>query len=161
MPKNTSLIEAYNHLIEQMYELMDDTLHSTAEALDMAKEKLSELGGLTQEEIAHLIESLTRDIHHAATNADETEENLSAWLKFDITLIENFALESFMGLADKTRVELMKLQQQAEEYPLYHSGDITSPGTFSCQVCDEKISLKSASEIPPCPYCNAKIFVRS
>lgn len=161
MSRKTKLIEAYNHLMEQMYEAMDDTLHSTAQALEIAKEKLSELGGLTQEEIAHIVASLSRDIDHAAVNTGEQKEDLFAWLKFDIDLIENFALDTFMELADKTRLELAKLQQQATKYHLYHSGDITGPGTFSCKACRKEIAFKSTSEIPLCPHCRAKIFVRS
>ncbi|NOQ37169.1 MAG: hypothetical protein GQ569_14965 [Methylococcaceae bacterium] len=164
MSKNTKLIEAYNNLMEHLYEAMDDTLHSTADALDIAKEKLSELGGLTQEEINHIADSLNRDINHAAVNIEEKpqyeSEDFSSWLSFDIDLLENFALDSFMSLADKTRIELAKLRQQAAKYHPYHSGDITGPGTFSCEECGKEIAFKSTSEIPECPNCKAKSFVR-
>ena len=161
MSRNTDLIQAYDALIEHLYEAMDDTLHSTAEALDIAKEKVSELGGLTQEEISHIGDYLSRDIGHAAVHAEKKEEDLSAWLKFDIDLIENFALDTFMGIADKTRIEIAKLRQQAAKYHPYHSGEIAGPGTFSCKECDKEIAFKSTSEIPACPSCNAKVFVRS
>ena len=161
MSRNTDLIEAYDYLIEHIYEAMDDTLHSTADAFDVAKEKLSELGGLTQEEITHISDSLTKDIHHASINVEKKDENLSEWLKFDIDLIENFALDLFMSLADKTSLGLLKLKQQAAKYHPYHSGDIVSPGTFMCEECGKNIAFKSTSEIPKCPNCNAKTFVRS
>ncbi|MDQ7091390.1 MAG: zinc ribbon-containing protein [Methylococcales bacterium] len=161
MSRNTKLIEAYNTLIEHLYEAMDDTLHSTADALDIAKEKLSGLGGLTQEEITHIADALTRDIDHVAVNVEKKEENLSAWLKFDIDLIENFAFDAFISLADKTRLELEKIGQQANKYHPYHSGDITSPGTLMCEACEKEIAFKSTSEIPACPHCQAKVFVRS
>ncbi len=159
--RNTKLIEAYDHLITHFYEIMEDTLHSTADALEIAKEKVSKIGGLTQEEISHIGDYLSRDIAHAAVHAEEKEENLSAWLKFDIDLIENFALDLFMGLADKTRIELVKLRQQAAKYHPYYSGEITGPGTFSCEECGKEIAFKSTSEIPLCPNCEAKVFVRS
>jgi hypothetical protein len=30
---------------------------------------------------------------------------VTEWLKFDIALLENFALDSFLSIADKTRLE--------------------------------------------------------
>ena len=161
MSRNTDLIQAYDALIEHLYEAMDDTLHSTADALDIAKEKVSELGGLTQEEISHLGDYLNRDISHAAVHTEKKEEDLSAWLKFDIDLIENFALDTFMGIADKTRIDIAKLRQQAAKYHPYQSGDIVSPGTFVCEACGKEIAFKSTSEIPACPNCKTKVFVRS
>ena len=42
MSKNTKLIEAYNNLMEHLYEVMDDSLHSMADALFMIlKENLN------------------------------------------------------------------------------------------------------------------------
>ncbi len=161
MSKNTKLIEAYNNLMLNLYEAMDDTLHSTADGLEIAKEKLSKLGGLTQEEINHIADALTKDIDHAALNTTNKNDDLSSWLKFDIALIENFAIDSFMELADKTRLELNKLTNQAAKYHTYVSGDITSPGTFVCTECGKEIAFKSTSKIPVCPNCQAKVFVRS
>ena len=45
------LIKAYDDLMGNLYEALDDTLHSVAEAMEIAKEKTSALGGHTQEEI--------------------------------------------------------------------------------------------------------------
>ncbi|MCK5898651.1 MAG: zinc ribbon-containing protein [Methylococcales bacterium] len=160
MSRNDNLTEAYNNLIEHLYEVMDDTLHSTADALEIAKEKLNAVGGLTQDEIAHIGGSLRRDLDHAALNSEEKEADLSAWLKFDINLIENFAVDSFKSLADKTRLELSKIQQQAEKYHPYKTGDLVSPGTFICDKCSKEIAFKSPSEIPACPDCGDKNFIR-
>jgi rubrerythrin len=160
MSRNTDLTQAYDSLIEYLYEAMDETLHSTADALEIAKKKLSHLGGLTQEEIAHISASLTRDLGHAAENSKAKEDDFSLWLKFDIRLIENFALDSFRDLADKTRLELNKLRQQAAKYHPYQRGDIVSPGTFVCEACGKEIAFKSTSELPKCPQCNAKNFMR-
>ena len=156
-------IDAYDKLMEHLYEIMDDTLHSVADALEIAKEKTSELGGLTQEEINTVADSLMRDIEHAAesTPAVSNKESLSEWFKFDIDLIENFALDAFSSLADKTRIELAKIQNQAKKYHPYKSGDIVGPGTFTCDKCGKQIAFKSTSEIPECPECQAETFSRS
>lgn len=156
-------IEAYDKLMEHLYEIMDDTLHSVADGLELAKEKTSQLGGYTQDEINQVADYLMRDIHHAVETTQPNSEDsnsLSEWLKFDIELLENFTLDSFFKLADKTRIELAKLDIQADKYHPYQSGDITSPGTFTCNSCNKQIAFKSTSEIPKCPNCQAESFTR-
>jgi len=153
------LIKAYNNLMEHLYEVMDDGIHSLAEALEKAKEKTSEVGGLTQEELNKVSDFVQRDVEHAAHSINKTEsDDLSEWLKFDIDLIENFALDAFMSVADKTSVELARLKTIAE-VNTYHSGEITGPGTFVCDQCDKEIAFKSTSVIPECPECGSKTFV--
>ncbi len=159
-------IDAYNDLMASLYETMDDTLHTIADAMEIAKEKTSELGGLTQEEINQVADFLMRDIDHAAnttlasSDSDSDNDSLSEWFKFDIDLIENFAMDDFFSLADKTRIELAKLEQQAKKYHPYKSGDITGPGTFTCDSCGKQIAFKSTSQIPDCPECKAKSYTR-
>jgi hypothetical protein len=155
------LIKAYDDLMSHLYEAMDDTLHSVADALEIAKEKTSAMGGHTQEEINHIADFVMRDIQHAATTSPDKESNsLKEWLKFDIDLIENFALESFLDIADKTRVKLAALEMEAKLYHPYKSGDIASPGTFTCQSCEKEISFKSTSVVPECPACHSQTFNR-
>lgn len=155
-------VEAYDNLMEHLYEIMDDSLHSVADAMEIAKEKTSELGGLTQEEISHVADNLMRDIEHAAevTPLNKESDSLSEWFKFDMALVENFAFDTFFSLADKTRLELAKIETQAKKYHAYNSGDIASPGTFICDACSKQIAFKSTSHIPNCPECNKKSFSR-
>lgn len=156
------LIKVYDELMNHLYEAMDDTLHTVAEALDIAKEKTSALGGHTQEEINRVADYVMRDVEHAATSPSLEEENnsLSEWFKFDVDLIENFALDAFMDIADKTRVKLAALEMDAKQYHPYQSGDIASPGTFVCDSCGKHIAFKSTCVIPDCPECQGKSFSR-
>jgi site-specific recombinase XerD len=161
MNKN-KLLDAYLDLMGHLYEAMDDTLHSFADALTAVQHKMLHNGStLTHEEFATVAQFVRRDIERAAHDlAHQADHNsLSEWFKFDVALVENFALDAFLGLADKTRVELAKLQLLAEKH-VYHSGDITSPGTFICDACGKEIAFKTASEIPTCPACQANTFVR-
>jgi rubrerythrin len=160
MNKN-KLINAYTDLMEHIYEAMDDTLHSFAEALDISKEKLRKVGDLTNEELDKVSGFVQRDVEHAAHGLSSKEDSgsLSEWFKFDVELLENFALDAFLSIADKTRIELAKLQELAKAH-VYHSGDITIPGTFICDECGKEIAFKTPSEIPECPVCHAKTFIR-
>lgn len=156
------LIKLYDELMNHLYDALDGTLHTIAEAMDIAKEKTSALGGHTQEEINRVADYVMRDVEHAATSQTLEEENnsLSEWFKFDIDLIENFALDAFMDIADKTRVKLAALEMDAKQYHPYQSGDIASPGTFVCDSCGKQIAFKSTSAIPDCPECQGKSFTR-
>lgn len=160
---DNKFITTYDELMEHLYEIMDNTLHSVADAMEIAKEKTSSLGGVTQEEINIVSEFLMRDIEHAANSNPslKDEESLTEWFKFDIKLIENFALNAFTSIADKTRIELAKIENQAKKYHPYQTGDITGPGTFICTECHKQIAFKSTSQIPECPKCHAKTFTRS
>jgi len=157
------LTKAYNDFMEYMYEATDDTIHSIADNIDTAKEKVSELGGLSQEEVSHVADAVSRDLHHAAQSLpDNSDESLTELLKFDIALLENFAMDSFLSIADKTRLELAKLELDAKQYGHpYKVGDITAPGTLSCEKCGKVIAFKSTSVIPQCPECGAETFIRS
>ncbi len=160
MNKN-KLVSAYLDLMNHLYETMDDTLHSFAEALEISKEKTAKNSDLTSAELDKVSEFVKRDIEHAAhgLSTEEDKDSLSEWFKFDIELIENFALDAFLSLADKTRLELAKLEQLAKAHT-YHSGDITVPGTFICDDCGKEIAFKTPSEIPECPQCHGLTFIR-
>lgn len=156
------LIKAYDDLMGHLYEALDDTLHSLADALVIAKEKTSALGGHTQEEINKIADFVMRDVDHVANSPAQQNDNdsLSEWLKFDIDLIENFALDAFMDIADKTKVKLAALEMDAKQYHPYQSGEVVGPGTFNCDACGKEIAFKSTSVIPKCPSCQGEKYTR-
>jgi rubrerythrin len=156
------LIKAYNHFMEYTYEAMDDTVHSIADSLDIGQVKLTEMGNLSAEEIRHIAEAASRDIHYAAHSlTDNSHDSLATWLKFDISLLENFALDVFLEVADKTRLELNNIANNAEQYShIYKAEDVTGPGSFRCEQCGKVIAFKAVGIIPECPECGATIFVR-
>lgn len=157
---DNKFIQAYNDLMGHLYEIMDDGLHSLADGLEKAKTKTHELGVHTQEELHKVSDFLQRDIEGAAHSLNtKPQDNLSEWLKFDVDLIENFALDAFMDVADKTSVELAELKRHGEQ-KLYFAGEITAPGTLACNGCNKEIAFKSTSQIPVCPVCGASAFMR-
>ena len=160
MAKN-KFVTAYTDLMEHLYLAMDNSLHSMADAWDIAKAKMDKAGELTHEEISVISDALKRDIESAAQGlpGHQDANSLSEWFKFDIDLIENFTLDAFLSLADKTRIELAQLGEQAKTHS-YQSGDVTSPGTFICAHCDKEIAFKAPSQIPECPACHSKTFIR-
>lgn len=159
--KKNKLIEAFNDLIKHLYETMDDTIHSVADALEISKEKTAKNSELSKDELNKVTGYIKRDLETAAHGlpAKNDNDSLSEWFKFDIELIENFALDAFLSVADKTRIELARLGEMAKVHR-YQSGEITIPGTFVCDKCGKEIAFKSPSEIPVCPVCNGTTFIR-
>lgn len=156
-----NFIHAYNKFMQHLHETLGDN-GSMADAIAIARNKTSDSSDLTDEEMDQVTHYVKRDLDHAAGNiAENSEDSFQQWLKFDIDLIEDFAFDAFMDLADKTRVELAILEQKAKNYHPYHSGEITGPGTFVCEECGKEIAFKTTSQIPECPNCKAKTFVRS
>jgi len=161
------LVKAYNDMVTYLHEDLGDASKTLARGLEAAREKVSEIGGLTQDEIHKVADFVQRDIEDAAQalaaeeQKTDDEDSLSEWLKFDIQLIENFAIDAFMSVADKTRIELAKLEQAAKVSNIYLSGEITAPGTLICEQCGTAINFKTTSEIPACPKCAGKTYRRS
>jgi rubrerythrin len=140
---------------------MDDALHTLGEALEISTEKASKTSDLSKEDLNKVSGFVKRDVESAAhdLSAEQDEESLAEWFKFDIELIENFALDAFLSVADKTRIQLAELEERAKVHK-YQSGEITLPGTFICDNCGKEIAFKTTSEIPVCPACHATTFVR-
>ena len=155
-------VGAYDAFVKNLHEAVDGASDSVSESLEVAKEKTSELGGLTQEEINKVSDYVKRDLEEAAQalNDDTDNNSLAEWFKFDVKLIENFALDAFLSLTDKTRVELAALEQRAKQTQHYQAGEIASPGTLHCTQCQQEITFRATSEIPVCSHCQSKSFQR-
>lgn len=146
--------------MHHLHETLEETLNSFTDAFEISKEKTNESSELSAEELNHVSKQVERDIKHAANNLPAHDENsLKEWLKFDIELVENLALDAFLSVADKTRLELAELEQHAITHK-YESGDITIAGTFICDDCGKEIAFKNTSQIPTCPACHGHTFVR-
>ena len=155
------LITAYSDFMHHLHETMESTLNSFTDAFETSKEKIGENSDLTAEELDHVSNQVKRYVEHAAALLPAHDNNsLTDWLKFDIELVENLTWDAFLSVADKTRIELAKIEQDAIVHHKYSNGDITIAGTFECESCKKHIAFKTASRIPKCPTCHNHSFVR-
>ncbi len=92
--------------------------------------------------------------------AAETGHELGDWLRFDIDRIEDRLLDIFSLVADRTKIEWLELQEELEKDPLYHSGEVTGPGTLYCSSCNESLHFHHTARIPTCPKCSNETFRR-
>ena len=159
------LIAAYDKMMERVEHFLDTAERQALPALqkniDKAKQQAIELKEITKEEAEKIGDYLRRDLHDAAEHLESSGKEISSWFSFDLKLIEDRILDIFVKVADKTRLELAQLAEQAKRAQQYRTGEITSIGTLACQDCDTLLHFKKTSRIPPCPKCHKTSFVRT
>ncbi len=157
------LTSAYDRMLERIHELWEAAPgHESLEKfIDAAREKAVEVGEITREEANRIGDYVRRDIEDAASflGGERTREFVD-WLRFDISRIEDGLLELFTSVADRTKLELLQLQERARHADEYRSGEITSIGTLYCASCGQPLHFHRTSHIPPCPSCHGARFTR-
>ena len=156
------MVEAYESMLERVHELFtdEDGKNTLVEALAEAREKAVGLGELTREEADKLSDYVQRDIQDAAEYIAETGQEFRDWFVFDWKLIEDRIFRMVAGVADQTSLQLKELARQAREASLYHTGEVTGPGTLLCTACGKEIHFRKTGRIPPCPGCSGTSFSR-
>ena len=163
------LVQAYDRMMERVKIRLEELEQAEQEALpqlrasiEHATEKAVELGELTREE-AHLIGGyLKRDLEDAGQYLTTTGQDLRAWLRFDLELLEDRMLEFFQRGVDQSRLELLAFEAPSAEVETerYRGGEITGPGTLQCENCGELMIFRASATIAPCPVCGGTDFAR-
>ena len=159
------LVEAYERMLKRTHDTIEQAGKETApgfrELLHKTRDNMVELGELTREEAHKVAEYVERDIKDAATYIAKTGEDIKSWWRFDLDLMEERMLDVFSRVADQTSVQLHNWAEQARQASLYHTGEVTGPGTLTCDSCGSDIHLRKTGRIPPCPKCRATGFKRT
>lgn len=159
----SKLLDAYQTMLkrvqENLHESVEEARPHIQSLIDNAREQAVTLGEITREEANKISDYLQRDLHDAAEYVEETREELAEWFRFDMKLIEERFLEMFSHVTDATRLELDRLQRQADAAE-WHTGEITGPGTLRCDACEHDLHFHQVGHIPPCPHCHATVFHR-
>jgi len=159
------LVDAYERMLERVHNAIalaeKEAVPAFRELLYKTRDNMIELGELTREEAQKVAEYVERDIEDAASYLAETGEDLKSWWRFDLDLVEQRMLEMFSRVADQTSLQLQSFAEQARQAGLYHTGDVTGPGTLVCDSCGKEIRMHKTGRIPPCPKCHATSFKRA
>ena len=162
---NEKHLRFYEQMLNRTKEFLTDAKQGLTprleHILELAKDKASELGELSVEEIDKVSNYLRRDVYDAANFIAEDRGELKDWLRFDIEQVEDRILDSLSLLVDPTKVDLADLREQAERFGEWHTGEITGPGTLVCNACGEELHFHKTGHIPPCPKCKASKYHRS
>lgn len=163
--QNERLVHAYNRMMERVKITLDQAKNKTLpllqDSIEQAKIRAMGLGELSREEADRVGEYLSRDLQDAGGFLADTGSELRDWLLFDIELIEDRLLELFTSVADKTRLELLAIEDRAARASQYRTGEITAMGTLACTDCGELLHFYGTGHIPPCPKCHNTVFVRA
>lgn len=155
---------AYNRMMERVKHALDVAEHKTIppleHAVNKAREKAVALGELSRDEAEKVGEYLQRDIQEFAEHLNQTSSEFKSWFHMDLELVEAKLLDMMTQVADKTRLELARLAVSAQSPRLYHTGEISGPGTLQCCLCEEELRFAKTEHIPPCPRCHATEFIR-
>lgn len=163
-PMQDKLLHAYDVMIERLHDAVEHAEKLAIPTIDdnvkAAKEKAIELGELTREEANKVADYLKRDLDDVSVYLQDTQEEFSEWLSFESTLVEGKIGDWMNLVADKTKLEWDKLNLDAIKSRLYHSGEVTGPGTLQCITCEQTLNFKKTGHIPPCPSCHKTEFKR-
>jgi hypothetical protein len=163
-PPLDRMVEAYETMLERVDGLLSkaegSTIPSLRESVRIAREKAVELNELSREEAERIATYLERDMQDAATFLSDTGREFRGWLRFETEVIENRLLELFIGVADRTVVELEQLAERARAASSYHTGEVTGPGTLVCTQCGKVMHFHQTGHIPPCGGCRGTSFRR-
>ncbi len=158
------LVAAYERMLNWTHEALEkaqqESVPRLREALDRARERMIELGELTREEAQRISDYLQRDIEDAAQYIVETGQDLRAWWRFDLELMERRLAEMFKLVADQTSLQLAQWAETTRRLSLYQAGEITGPGTLICDRCGAEIHFSKIGRIPPCAACGGLSFRR-
>jgi hypothetical protein len=158
------MVDAYVRMLERVDAMLEaaekSAIPTLRKSLEQARDKAVELNELTREEAERVSGYVERDMKEAARFLSETGTDFGNWLKFDLKLIESRMLEMLANVADRTRVELGRLAENARSASYYNTGEITGPGTLVCTGCGKALHFHKTGHIPPCGVCRGTVFKR-
>lgn len=150
----------YEKLADRAKVFIEEAETKTAKAVDAALEKAKEemvaAGDFTHEQGEKLKNFLQRDIilslKDAAKAEDMTKEALEPHRV--IAGIQSILACTLETVGEKLEDWGNKLNKELD----YRTGQITTPGTLVCKGCENKIKMRKAGHIPPCPECRGTEF---
>lgn len=129
---------------------------SMSVALEKAHEQLTTLGEFSAEQGEVLKQYLARDLDQTISDAQRLGEEAKE--RLHPSRLGAGALSSLATALELTGNALRSLSDKTKETLTYRTGEMTSAGTLTCQVCGQKVHLKTTGHVPPCPKCNGTLF---
>ncbi len=167
--KSSHWVAAYQRMMERAKSYLEELEQAEKAAfprlsasIEHAAEKAVELGELTREEAQLIGGYLQRDWEDAGRYLTVTGRDLRAWLRFDLTLLEERLLEFFQRGVDQSRLDLLAFETPPDWLgeERYQCGEITGPGSLQCEDCGAQVAFLAPAAIGPCLNCGGAQFLR-
>ena len=167
-PLRNDPLDVLGNAYESLYEHVAKNFHNAEEKtdalfhklLDEVKQEAGKIKELSVNESEEIADWIKRDIVDLQTYLNESGNELKDWLGFETNLVENEFLDLLLKAADQTTIKLLQMKVNVYLTSAYHSGEIVSPGTFSCDHCDQRLTMHRSGRIPVCSNCKATNFHR-
>ncbi|MDO9052112.1 MAG: hypothetical protein Q8J59_01505 [Methylotenera sp.] len=127
-------------------------------ALEKAREQLTTLGELSEEQGEVLKTYLDRDLEQTISDAKWLGEEAKE--KLNPARLGAGALSSLASVLELTNNAIHSLLNKTVLALTYKTGEITSAGSLTCQACGQKKHLKKTGHVPPCPKCDGTLFYK-
>ena len=145
--------KAVRENLEKAGELTEETLER---ALKESREWARQLREHYADDVPKVVEFLRRDFQDAIRlTREQARKNL------DIDRLGVGVIAFVQRMAQKAGSRLDSFASSLGERLNYKTGEIAGQGTLTCLNCGQKMSLDTASRIPPCPKCRGTGFRRS
>ncbi len=161
------LVQAYERMIERVGDRLahleqaeQQALSQLRTAIEHATDEAVELDELTREEARLVAGYVRRDLEDAGHYLARTGRELRDWLKFDVEYMEQRLFDWFSQIADHTRLDLLTFNAEIVRGGHYYTGDVTGPGTLSCDHCGRQLVFSAIASVPSCPACQGTVFSR-
>lgn len=149
----------YEKLASRTKELIEEARELTSEALDAAidkaKEELAAANEFSHEQGERLKNFLRRDLKATREHAAELKEGLQP------QRVAGGIQSVLAGIFAKLGDLFQDWADKVEERLSYRTGEVCSPGTLTCDECENEVHMTATGRVPPCPNCHATEFRRS
>jgi hypothetical protein len=128
-------------------------------ALEKAKEEMISAGDFTAEQGKRLQGFLSRDLE--ATSKHITRMGRTLKEALEPQRVSSGIQSTLANIFDALGDTLKDWASKAEERLSYRTGELSSPGTLTCDNCGSQIRMTSTGRVPPCAKCHGTKFRKS
>lgn len=153
-------VDVYERMAKETRKAFENASKKTTEALDdaldYAKKELDRAEVASKDTLERVEKFLKRDLEQTASDFERLGDKASELLhpsRLGAGLLD-LSSELLNNAADAFK----KLAKRADDARIYHSGEMTGPGTLVCKGCGKEMHFKHTGHIPPCSSCKKTEF---
>jgi len=146
----------YEKLASRTAELLESGRTTLDDALKRARQEMTKAGEFSEEQMDRVTSYVKRDVMKNAHRATKAVREA-----IDPHRVAAGAESIFARILASAGDALSDLAKRAEEHLEFRTGEVTSPGTLTCQECQADLRMKTIGRIPPCPKCHKTVFRKS
>jgi polyhydroxyalkanoate synthesis regulator phasin len=161
--KEEQEVSQYEKLANRTKELLEATREKTPkaveEALEKAKEEMIAAGEFSKEQGKRVQAFLRRDLEATRDYVSHMGQTLKETL--EPQRVASGIQSTLAHILDALGDTLKDFASKTEERLAYRTGELSSPGTLTCNSCSNRIHMTSTGRVPPCAKCHSTEFLKS